>query len=290
MTDLPAQTRKKLDGAASFSSVIEINHLASRNGATKALLILEDGNTIETALLPSSKAGGYTACVSSQVGCPVGCCFCVTGNQGFKRNLSVAEIVDQVLYFARRLEQECRIMNIVFMGMGEPLANYDNVIEAIKRFNAPWGLALRARSITISTVGLVPGIEKLAKEEIQVGLAVSLHAADDKLRTQLVPMNKKYPLVKLMPAVRQYIKATGRRVSFEYCLIDSINDGLNHARALAHLIQGMNVHVNLISMNPGCSGYNKPKPKKIIYFKNELEKWNGPINAAKFLCEKFRGS
>jgi len=209
--------------------------------------------------------------VSSQVGCPVGCCFCATGMQGFERNLEAAEMVDQVLYFARRAGPERRITNIVFMGMGEPLANYENVMAAIERFNAPWGLALAARSITISTAGVVPGIEKLSKEKLQVGLSVSLHAADDRVRTQLVPLNRKYPLAVLMAAIARYIKVSGRRVSFEYCLINNVNDRPEQARALASLVKGTKSHVNLITVNPGCNGYIRPPPERVLAFENLLK-------------------
>jgi 23S rRNA (adenine2503-C2)-methyltransferase len=272
MTDLPLATRQKLNSLALFSSVSELLSVTSRDGTRKALLCLDDGHTVEGALLPSSKAGGHTVCVSSQVGCPVGCCFCATGHQGFERNLIVAEMVDQVLYFARGLGYENHLTNVVFMGMGEPMANYENVIEAIRRFNAPWGLRMGARNITISTAGMVPGIEKLSKEKIRVGLAVSLHAADDKLRTQLIPLNKKYPLKELIPAVRRYTTATGRRVSFEYCIINNINDGMDQARGVARLIEGMNAHVNLIAANPSCRGYDRPTPERVIAFESELKR------------------
>jgi 23S rRNA (adenine2503-C2)-methyltransferase len=224
MTDFPLALRDKLSQELSLSSVSEVERREAADGSIKALLGLYDGETIEAALLPSTR--GFTACLSSQVGCAVACPFCATGSQGFTRNLAAAEMIDQALYFSRRLEGEQRLGNIVFMGMGEPLANYEGVMEAVGRLNAPWGPGMAARSITISTAGLVPGIDKLAGEKLQVGLAVSLHAASDELRDRLVPLNRKYPLGQLMAACRNYITRSGRRISFEYCLFNGLNDSL----------------------------------------------------------------
>ena len=269
MTDFPETLRVKLAGEFSMSSVTEIKRQEARDGTVKALLSLYDKKTIETVVMPAPTGRGYTVCVSSQVGCPVCCPFCATGRQGFERNLSAPEIVDQMVYFIRRLDKR-RITNVVFMGMGEPLANYDNLIAAIERINAPWGLGLGARNITVSTAGIVTGIERLARAKVQVGLAVSLHAANDVLRNELVPLNGKYPLSILMPAVREYIKFTGRRVSFEYCLFEGINDSLAQARELAHLIRGMNAHINLIASNESCTGYRSPPRERTLKFETEL--------------------
>jgi 23S rRNA (adenine2503-C2)-methyltransferase len=204
------------------------------------------------------------------VGCPVSCPFCATGQQGFERNLGTSEIVDQVLFFARYLGEKGQITNVVFMGMGEPLANYDNLLAAVERLNAPWGFGLGARSMTISTAGMVPGIEKLAREKLQVGLAVSLHAANDMLRNRLVPLNNKYPLAKLMAAARRYVELSGRRISFEYCLFEGVNDSLMQARELGHLLKGINAHVNLIAANESCAGYRAPSRPVIMEFETEL--------------------
>jgi 23S rRNA (adenine2503-C2)-methyltransferase len=222
--------------------------------------------------MPSVK-GQFTVCISSQVGCATGCPFCATGQQGYERNLGASEICDQVLYFARRLGDKGTIANIVFMGMGEPFANYLDVIAAIEHLNAPWGFGLGARNITISTAGHVPGIEKLSKEKIQVGLAVSLHAADNSLRNKLVPLNRKYPLEKLIPACAAYIEATGRRITFEYCLFEGVNDSLPQARELAHVLRGMNCHVNLIAGNAtlGCD-WQPPKQEAVLAFEDELKR------------------
>lgn len=181
----------------------------------------------------------------------MGCTFCATGQMGFMRNLSSGEIVEQVIYFARRLKgQDERVTNIVIMGMGEPFHNYAATLEAIRRLNHPQGMNLGARRFTVSTVGLVPGIRKLAQEDLQVNLAISLHAADDELRSQTMPVNHKYPIAELIEAVREYIKTTKRRVTFEWALINQVNDTPEQAAKLADLLGGMLTHVNLIPLNP----------------------------------------
>jgi 23S rRNA (adenine2503-C2)-methyltransferase len=277
MSDLPKPLREKLAGKITFSSVEKVEEQISRDGSVKALLSLWDGRTIETALLPSAK-GQFTVCVSSQVGCATGCPFCATGQQGYERNLATSEICDQVLYFARKLADEGTVSNIAFMGMGEPFANYLDVMAAVEHLNAPWGFGLGARNITISTAGHVPGIEKLSKEKLQVGLAVSLHAPDNALRSKLVPLNRKYPLEKLIPACDAYVKATGRRVTFEYALFAGINDSVPQARELAHLLHGMNCHVNLISANPtkGCD-YLPSTQEAAQAFEAELARLHIPV-------------
>jgi 23S rRNA (adenine2503-C2)-methyltransferase len=272
MTDFPKALRDKLALTISLSSVEEVETREARDGTMKVLLSLWEGRTIEAALMPSS-IGQYTVCVSSQVGCATGCPFCATGQQGYERNLGAGEICDQVLYFARRLGDKGTISNVVFMGMGEPFANYLDVMSAASHLNAPWGFGLGARNITISTAGHVPGIEKLSKEKLQVGLAVSLHAAENALRTKLVPLNRKYPLEKLIPACAAYVEATGRRITFEYCLFEGVNDSLPQARALAHLLRGLNCHVNLIAANEtsGCD-WQPPKPDVVMAFEDELKR------------------
>jgi 23S rRNA (adenine2503-C2)-methyltransferase len=281
MTDLPKDLREKLAEKITLSSVEEAQVQEARDGTVKALLSLWEGRTIETALLPSVK-GQFTICVSSQVGCATGCPFCATGQQGFERNLGASEICDQVLFFARRLGEKGTIGNIVFMGMGEPLANYIDVMSAVEHLNAPWGFGLGARNITISTAGHIPGIEKLAKEKLQVGLAVSLHAADNALRNKLVPLNRKYPLEKLIPACAAYIQEAGRRITFEYCLFAGMNDSLQQARELAHLLRGLNAHINLIAYNPtaGCD-YQPPKGDAVMAFEDELKRLHMTVTLRK---------
>ncbi|MCL2150351.1 MAG: 23S rRNA (adenine(2503)-C(2))-methyltransferase RlmN [Dehalococcoidia bacterium] len=271
MTDFPKALRGSLAGEIVLSSVTEAKRQEARDGTAKALLRLYDERTIETVLLPSRK-GSYTVCVSVQVGCPVGCPFCATGLQGFERNLLPAEIVDQVLYFKRYLGERGAITNLVFMGMGEPLANYDNLLQALVALNAPWGLGLGARNLTISTAGLVAGINRLAREKLQLGLAISLHASNDVLRSKLVPLNRQYPLAILLEAARRYVALSGRRVSFEYCLFDGVNDSLLQARELAYLLRGLNAHVNLIAASDVGTSYLAPSRERILGFEVELRR------------------
>ncbi|MDD4860230.1 MAG: 23S rRNA (adenine(2503)-C(2))-methyltransferase RlmN [Dehalococcoidales bacterium] len=277
MTNLPRSFREKLAEKANLHSLAVAHEVYDPDGTVKTLFTLADGKTIESALMPYPGSEGharYTVCASTQVGCPVRCAFCATGQQGFERNLTPGEIIDQVLYYARRLRPtEDSVSNVVFMGMGEPMANYDNLWQAIEMLNAPEGFGLGARHMTISTSGIIPMIERLSKEKLQVGLAISLHAPDDSLRDQLVPINKKYPLKELIQAVRDYFTATGRRPSFEYTLFEGINDSLPQARALVHLVQGMNCHVNLIPANSTPdSRFRPPTPEAALAFENELKR------------------
>jgi 23S rRNA (adenine2503-C2)-methyltransferase len=219
-----------------------------------------------------------TACISSQVGCAVGCPFCATGQGGFARDLSTGEIVDQVLYFARQLkEQDLSITNVVLMGMGEPLANYDAMWGAIEILHDRRGFGLGSRRFTVSTAGVVPGISRLAQEHLSVGLAISLHAANDALRDRLVPLNRRYPLSELLTACGQYVQHTGRRVSFEYALIDGINDGTTQAQELGRLLQGLLCHVNLIPLNPTESCEYQPSSRsQVLAFRRVLNRMGIP--------------
>ena len=281
MTDLPQAFRQKLAQQVNLHTLTPIHEARAKDGTVKILFNLKDGKTVETALMKFPSTGGkhrYTVCISTQVGCPIGCPFCATGQQGFERNLTPGEIIDQVLYFARYLQDKTigregeRIKNIVFMGMGEPLVNYGALWQAIEMLNSPDGFGLSARSMTISTAGLIPGIERLSNEKLQVGLAISLHASDNKLRDKLVPINKKYPLEELIPACREYFACTGRRVSFEYALFNGVNDSIVQAQSLADLIQGMNCHVNLISANQTTNQKMQPSPRnKVLAFQQELK-------------------
>jgi len=237
----------------------------------KAILTLKDGLKIE-AVLMRHKNKRNTICVSSQVGCPINCSFCATGKMGFERNLEVWEIVEQVLFFARYLKKiKAKVTNIVFMGMGEPFLNYQNVLGAIRILNDKEGFNLGARHFSISTVGIVEGIEKLAKEKLQINLAISLHAPNDELRSKLMPINKKYPIKKVLNAVDDYIKKTRRRVMFEYMMLKNLNDSVKDAKTLAKLmkkpcarartVQGRPLYfVNLISYNP--TGIFKSSPSR----------------------------
>jgi 23S rRNA (adenine2503-C2)-methyltransferase len=276
MPELPAGLRGRLAAALPVHGLEEKHLQVSADGTSKGLFRLLDGKTVEAALMP--QRGRATVCVSSQVGCNVGCPFCATGQQGYERNLTAGEIVDQVLYFARYLKDgragegaPARVTNVVFMGMGEPLASYEEVMRAVGALNAPERFGLGARNITISTAGLAPQIRQLGEEPLQVGLAVSLHAGTDALRDRLVPVNRTYPLAELMAACRDYFKSSGRRVSFEYVLFKGVNDAPKEARALAALLKGMNCHVNLIPANTtGNRGYRPPDPAVVSAFMAEL--------------------
>ncbi len=217
-----------------------------------------------------------TVCLSTQAGCAMQCAFCATGKSGLRRNLSAGEIVGQVLYFARQLrtgDSPTGITNVIFAGMGEPLVNYEATWEAIERLNDPAGFGLGARHMTISTAGWVPGIERLAQEKLQVGLAVSLHAPDDALRSKLMPINRRYPVAQLMAAGQKHTQQTGRRLSFEYILIAGINDSAAQAQKLAALLKGMLCHVNLIPLNPVPGNPWRPPTRAIIQaFENVLMK------------------
>lgn len=240
----------------------------------KALLKLEDGETVETVFIPAKDR--LTLCVSSQVGCAVKCTFCATGLSGYARNLTTGEIVEQALYFLAGEGHETveqRNPNIVYMGMGEPFHNYDAVVKSIRLLMHEEGLNLGARRITVSTAGEVKGIERFAKEDWQVRLSVSLHAANDELRNELVPLNRKYNLERLMDAVDLYVGETGRQMTFEWTLLEGVNDSLDTADELVRLVGDMKSHVNLIPYNP-VEGlpYAPPSPSVCRAFRDRLEK------------------
>ncbi len=245
MTDLPVALRRRLTDDFP-AALTEITRRVSDDGDTiKWLWGLDDGRAVETVLMHYDDR--VTVCVSTQAGCAMGCGFCATGQAGFDRHLSVGEIVAQVVE-ARREAAPRRVSNVVFMGMGEPLANYDRTWSAIERIHDDMGLS--ARHLTVSTVGIVPGIERLAGERLPVNLAVSLHAADDGLRDRLVPVNRRWPLDELARACERYLAAKGRRLSLEWALIDGVNDRPDDARRLALYARRLRAHVNLIPLNP----------------------------------------
>ena len=250
ITTIPKSLRQQLGTEFAFNRLASIAEAKSSDHQTRKLLFqLPDGKRIEAVLMGYEKR--RTTCISTQAGCAMGCVFCATGQMGFLRHLSAGEIVEQVLWFARELKQrDDHLTNIVVMGMGEPFHNYDATLAAVDRLNDPDGFNFGARRITISTVGLVPMIERFAEEKRQVNLAVSLHAATDDLRTELLPINKKYPLAVLFAAVRKYYAMTRRRVTFEWALIQGKNDTPGQAQALAKLVQDLPCHVNVIPLNP----------------------------------------
>lgn len=250
ISTLPKDFRESLSQSFSFKALNPVKAIESKDGRTlKTLFQLNDGNYIEAVLMYYDER--RTLCISSQSGCGMGCSFCATGQMGFKRNLTTGEIIAQVLYYARYLaEMDEHVTNVVVMGMGEPFQNYDNVIAAVNRLNDPKAFGLGARRFTISTVGLIPEIIQFADEGYQYNLAISLHTVDDALRSKLIPVNKKYPVDDLISACRYYVNKTSRRVTFEYALIQGINDSAEDAIALANKIRGMICHVNLIPLNP----------------------------------------
>jgi 23S rRNA (adenine2503-C2)-methyltransferase len=273
MANLPKELRTRLEQDSYVGSLKPVTTLVSEDQLSdKVLFETTDGQLIETVLMR------YTArnsvCVSCQVGCPVGCAICATGQRGFVRNLTVGEIAAQVLHFARKLRVDnAHVTNVVFMGMGEPMLNFDAVWPAILNLNDREGLALGARRFTISTAGVVPGIERLARESLEVGLAVSLHSPDNALRDKLVPVNRRYPLERLLPATRLYSERTGRRVTFEYALIKGLNDSDGHALRTATLLRNLRCYVNLIPLNPvpGCE-YESSSPETVLRFQQILVK------------------
>ena len=249
-TSLPVSLRRQLADQYNFTALIPGQVIQSSDReTTKTLFNLNDRRAIEAVLMKYDER--RTLCISTQAGCAMGCVFCATGQMGFKRNLTSGEIVEQVLYYARLLRTEGEhVTNIVVMGMGEPFHNYDATMSAINRLNDPQGMMLGERRFTISTVGLVPMIRKFADEKRQINLAISLHAANDTLRSQLLPVNRKYPISELLGACRDYVEKTKRRLTFEWALIYDVNDSVEDARELARLLHGLMCHVNVIPLNP----------------------------------------
>ncbi len=290
MTNLPQVLRDRLVQEASIGPMVVRSELHSKDDRTRKILLeLSDGKLIESVLMLYPPIGESSAratvCVSSQAGCAFGCTFCATGQMGFDRHLSAGEIVAQVLFFARELRTAPwaaeglpgsapidHITNIVLMGMGEPLHNYDNVLRALRILNSPDGFNLGARHMTVSTVGLVPAIRKLSQEPLQVNLAISLHAPTDELRSQTMPVNKKYPLLELLSACRDYIDATGRQVTFEYVLLAGVNDTAQSAHQLGELLAPLKqfAHVNCIPVNATSADYRPPGGEAIRAFRDIL--------------------
>lgn len=275
---LPTSLRDKLIAEGyTIGSAKEVNRIVSEDGdTTKILLNLVDGNPIETVLIqyPTSKINGHprsTICVSTQDGCAMGCIFCATGQMGFKRNIKAEDIVAQVIHFARLLqERDQHVTNLVFMGMGEPLANYDEMIRAVRLLTDNRCFGLGQRHITISTIGIIKEIDRLADENLQIGLAISLHAPNDKLRRKLVPTAGPHSVNDLISAGRRYYKKTGRRVTFEYALIEGINDSPEVAAELAYLLEGNGSHVNLIPINPTAGNFKRPARRSVLEFERIL--------------------
>ncbi|MEB3299036.1 MAG: 23S rRNA (adenine(2503)-C(2))-methyltransferase RlmN [Candidatus Sericytochromatia bacterium] len=275
MSDLPASFREWLDAHAEVGRLNLLQRREARDGTRKYLFGHQDG-TLESVLMPYGEGldgpDRVTACISTQVGCAVGCAFCATGLAGFQRNVTAGDMVEQVL----RMQAEAghRITNVVFMGMGEPFLNYDETLSAVHLLNKSVGIGMR--HLTLSTSGIVPGIRRLAGERLQLTLAVSVHAPDDDLRDRLVPVNRKYPMAELREAMADYFEETGRRLSIEYVLLEGINDAVEQARALSRWIGDLPVHVNLIPFNATDTTFKVPSPVRVRAFREVLEQAGHP--------------
>jgi 23S rRNA (adenine2503-C2)-methyltransferase len=292
MRNLPLALRAELEKRLPLSTLTPVREQHSQDGQTTKLLSrLRDGQLIESVLMRHLDRN--TICVSSQAGCKMRCSFCATGHGGWRCDLTPDEIVDQVLHFGRLLKHEGGhvprgpgrvhrggvITNVVFMGMGEPLDNYDNVMDAIRLLNAPEGVGLGARSITVSTCGVVPEIRRLAEEPVQVNLAVSLAATTDERRNELIPINRRWPIQVLLEACDDYARRTHRRVSFEYVLIAGVNDSVDEAERLAGLLGGRLAHANLIPLNPvEGDPYRRPDEVAIRRFEAVLQRAGVPVS------------
>lgn len=267
MTNLPKAFRRRLAERA-YVGVVTVDRVqVSRDGTRKYLLRVSDGDTVEAVLIPEE--GRRTACLSSQIGCGMGCTFCATALMGLTRNLTAGEILGQLAAIVKETGEP--VTNVVMMGMGEPLANYANVMRALRLMNDPRGFGLGARRLTVSTVGIVPRIRDLAREPLQVVLAVSLHAPTDEKRDKLVPINRRYPISELLDACREYVEQTRRRITFEYVLLRGVNDSVHDARILAERLRGLLCHVNVIPFNPvPGTGFERPDAEIADRFVHEL--------------------
>ena len=272
-TNLPISLRTKLAEHLCFDALTPAAALQSADKQTvKTLFELHDGQAIEAVLMRYQRRN--TLCISTQVGCALGCVFCATGQMGFRRHLSSGEIAVQVMYYAGLLHKEGgKATNVVMMGMGEPFHNYENTLAAIDRLNHAEGYNFGARRFTISTVGLVPMMRRFANEKRQVNLAISLHAADDELRSSMLPVNKKYNIEEVLAACRDYVAASGRRVTFEWALIRGVNDTPEQAQLLARRLKGLLCHVNVIPLNP-TGGYHGQAStrQRVEAFRSALER------------------
>ncbi len=278
LKQLPKAMREQLiEAGYTIGSTKEIHRVESDDGnTTKLLLNLTDGTPVETVLMqyPSDKITGEprsTICVSTQIGCAMGCVFCATGQMGFEKNIQAEEIVAQVIHFEQMMQKRGEhVTNLVFMGMGEPMANYDEMIRAIRLLTNDRGFGLGQRKITISTIGITSGIDRLAQENLQIGLAISLHAPNNELRKKLVPTAGPNSVQEIIEAGRRYFKKTGRRVTFEYALIRGVNDSPKIAKELAKLLHRNGSHVNLIPINPTAGNFYRPKRNAVLEFEKIL--------------------
>ena len=270
MSDLPLDLRERLKENFYLFGLKLIQAFKSHDGTKKFLFALKDANSIEAVTIPTEKR--ITGCISTQAGCKFKCSFCASGALGFKRNLTSAEMLEEILFLKNNSPQK-KTTHIVFMGIGEPLDNYINVMKAIRIINSRLGLNIGARRITISTNGIIPGIKRLSQEDLQIELSISLHAADEKTRARIMPINKIYPLKDLISTCREYIRKTNRQITFEYILIKGVNSDLQNARKLSTILKDLNCKVNLIPANT-IKEYKiePPKHSEVLVFKNLLLK------------------
>jgi 23S rRNA (adenine2503-C2)-methyltransferase len=277
MTNLSLALRQQLDEIFSISRLSILRRAEARDGTVKFLFGLSGGHSIESVLIPESKR--LTLCISTQAGCAYGCAFCATAKLGFKRNLDSSEILDQILEASRTLDENRRITHVVLMGMGEPLANYEQTLRAIAVMtDSSWGLGFSPRRITLSTVGLVPQIRRLM-DETRVNLAISLHAPNDQIRARLMPVNRKYSLKQLMDCCRELPIPRRKRITFEYVLLSGINDAPEHARELSGVLKGIRCKVNVIPFNPHPgSEFARPEPPAIEEFQDVLREHGVQVN------------
>ena len=291
ITVLPAELRTQMQQDLEFPLNQSKIHV-SKDGTQKIIFKTKDNEFIESVLMRHNN-NRNTVCISSQIGCAVGCTFCSTGKLGFKRNLSSDEIVYQVLYFVRKLmkEEKQKVTNIVFMGMGEPFLNYDNVMEAIKTINHPKKLAFGSRHITISTSGIIPQIKKFTDEKMQVNLAISLHAASESLRSKIMPINNTFTLKALIETLEKYVKKTGRRIFYEYVMLKGVNDIESEAHNLGKLLQNTLCHVNLIPFNKGDNiSYEPSSLSSVKNFQNILYSYGVPSTVRVKLGDDINGA
>ncbi len=267
MTDLSKDLIEKLKANYYLECIFLDDFQKSKDGTIKYLFRLLDGHKVESVLMKYKF--GYSVCVSNQIGCKMGCTFCASAKIGFVRNLTPGEIIGQILKIQEHSGE--KVSNIVFMGIGEPFDNYDNVLKSIRLLNDPKALNIGARHMSVSTCGLVDGINKFAEEKIQCNLCISLHSSRDEVRTEMMPINKRYSISEVISACKEYIKKTNRRVTFEYALVNGVNDNREDAIHLARLLHGMLCHVNLIPVNKIKDGkYEKPSVEKMMKFRDTL--------------------
>ncbi len=268
MTNMPVELRDKLAEALSLNPLDLQEEVESLDGTVKSLFQMPDGELIESVIIPEE--GHRTLCVSTQAGCAMGCSFCETATIGLRRNLSQGEILAQVACAIRKLGDRLALRNLVFMGMGEPLRNMEALVGALEVIIDVKGFNFSPRRVTVSTCGWVPGIERLAREGLDVNLAVSLNAADDETRDRLMPVNRKYPLKRLMKSIREYPLQPRQRITFEYVLIDGVNDGIEDARRLVKLLGSLPAKVNVIAYNSTSAGWTPPREKAMNTFQEIL--------------------